>query len=74
MISVARVIEQIVDWTEEEVRALEAHLGVHPCRTAQPVAVEIGAGGAVISSAKPQGATDGTQEAAHSDGSAGAGA
>lgn len=31
-ISVARAIELIVDWTHEEIIALEAHLGIHPNR------------------------------------------
>lgn len=31
-ISVARAIELIVDWTHEEILALEAHLGIHPNR------------------------------------------
>lgn len=36
MITVARVIEQIVDWTHTEIVALEAHLGVHPNRAPSP--------------------------------------
>jgi len=37
-VSVARVIEQIVDWTHEEIIALEEHLGLHPNRKAAAVA------------------------------------